>query len=104
MAKFDQGGGCPCGLYRECEEGCAYDPDMVLEIPRVQSLAEKVLAARNTLVQAAKKARLSQIAFEQSAEAGETEKFLSLEKAVAKAFAEVTAATDALIALEDQKL
>lgn len=23
MAKFDQGGGCPCGLYRECEPGCA---------------------------------------------------------------------------------
>ena len=22
MAKFDQGGGCPCGLYRECEPNC----------------------------------------------------------------------------------
>ena len=24
MAKFDQGGGCPCGLYRECEPNCEY--------------------------------------------------------------------------------
>lgn len=22
MAKYDHGGGCPCGLYRECDEGC----------------------------------------------------------------------------------
>lgn len=22
MAKYDHGGGCPCGLYRECEPGC----------------------------------------------------------------------------------
>ena len=22
MAKFDQGGGCPCGRYRECEPKC----------------------------------------------------------------------------------
>lgn len=24
MAKFDFGGGCPCGLYRECLPGCEY--------------------------------------------------------------------------------
>lgn len=24
MAKYDYGGGCPCGLYRECERGCAH--------------------------------------------------------------------------------
>lgn len=24
MAKFDYGGGCPCGLYRECDIGCEY--------------------------------------------------------------------------------
>ena len=22
MAKYDHGGGCPCGLYKECDEGC----------------------------------------------------------------------------------
>lgn len=22
MAKYDQGGGCPCGLYKECDPGC----------------------------------------------------------------------------------
>lgn len=27
MAKYDQGGGCPCGLYRECEPGCISDPN-----------------------------------------------------------------------------
>lgn len=26
MAKFDQGGGCPCGLYRECEPRCEHAP------------------------------------------------------------------------------
>lgn len=25
MAKFDQGGGCPCGLYRECEPNCEWN-------------------------------------------------------------------------------
>lgn len=24
MAKFDQGGGCPCGLYRECDPDCEH--------------------------------------------------------------------------------
>ncbi len=24
MAKYDQGAGCPCGLYRECEPNCEY--------------------------------------------------------------------------------
>lgn len=24
MAKYDQGGGCPCGLYKECISGCEY--------------------------------------------------------------------------------
>ena len=24
MAKYDYGGGCPCGLYRECPEHCDY--------------------------------------------------------------------------------
>lgn len=24
MAKYDYGGGCPCGLYRECEPNCEY--------------------------------------------------------------------------------
>ena len=22
MAKYDHGGGCPCGLYKECDEAC----------------------------------------------------------------------------------
>lgn len=26
MAKFDQGGGCPCGLYRECPVDCEHNP------------------------------------------------------------------------------
>jgi hypothetical protein len=24
LAKYDYGGGCPCGLYRECEPNCEY--------------------------------------------------------------------------------
>ena len=24
MAAFDYGGGCPCGLYRQCDEGCEH--------------------------------------------------------------------------------
>ena len=24
MAKYDYGGGCPCGLYKECEPNCEY--------------------------------------------------------------------------------
>lgn len=24
MAKYDHGGGCPCGLYRECDPGCVH--------------------------------------------------------------------------------
>lgn len=24
MAKYDYGGGCPCGLYKECEPQCEY--------------------------------------------------------------------------------
>lgn len=24
MAKYDYGGGCPCGLQKECEPGCEY--------------------------------------------------------------------------------
>ena len=27
MAKYDQGAGCPCGLYRECEPGCEHHAD-----------------------------------------------------------------------------
>ena len=27
MAKFDQGGGCPCGLYRECEPNCEHNKE-----------------------------------------------------------------------------
>ena len=23
MAKYDHGGGCPCGLYKECTQGCS---------------------------------------------------------------------------------
>lgn len=26
LAKFDHGGGCPCGLYRECEPNCEHNP------------------------------------------------------------------------------
>lgn len=26
VAKFDHGGGCPCGLYRECLSGCEWNP------------------------------------------------------------------------------
>lgn len=38
MAKFDHGGGCPCGLHRECHKGCEHHPDskkVVLIDPRV---------------------------------------------------------------------
>lgn len=31
MAKFDQGGGCPCGLYRECEPNCEH------KIPKIKT-------------------------------------------------------------------
>lgn len=34
MAQHDHMTGCPCGLYRECEPGCAYDPDRELEAPK----------------------------------------------------------------------
>lgn len=26
MASYDHGGGCPCGLYKECDEGCEHAP------------------------------------------------------------------------------
>ena len=29
MAKYDQGGGCPCGLYSECIPGCEYAPKVI---------------------------------------------------------------------------
>lgn len=33
MANYDYGGGCPCGLYRECPPGCVnYTPDTDADI------------------------------------------------------------------------
>ncbi len=33
MAKYDHGGGCPCGLYRECPPSCSnYTPDKDADI------------------------------------------------------------------------
>lgn len=33
MAKYDYGGGCPCGLYRECPPSCSnYAPDKDADI------------------------------------------------------------------------
>ena len=32
MAKYDHGGGCGCGLYRECIPGCEYAPIKIKKI------------------------------------------------------------------------
>jgi hypothetical protein len=34
MARYDHGGGCPCGLYKECEPGCEHYPGKDTELPR----------------------------------------------------------------------
>jgi hypothetical protein len=51
MAKYDQGGGCPCGLYRECELNCEHHPDK--EKARMaaleQKLREKEVGARSLI-------------------------------------------------------
>ena len=31
MAKYDYGGGCPCGLFKECEPDCIDNPQKTLE-------------------------------------------------------------------------
>ena len=31
MAKYDQGGGCPCGLYSECLPGCEHAPIKIIK-------------------------------------------------------------------------
>lgn len=36
MAKYDYGGGCPCGLYRECIPQCEYH-DSNMEAARLQA-------------------------------------------------------------------
>jgi len=49
MAKYDHGGGCPCGLYRECYKGCEEHPEtkkVVVIDPRV-SFEQAFAAARN---------------------------------------------------------
>lgn len=35
MAKYDQGGGCPCGLYRECIPQCPHAPVFYIKEPKV---------------------------------------------------------------------
>ncbi len=34
MAKYDFGGGCPCGLYKECPKDCYEDRDNVAKRAR----------------------------------------------------------------------
>lgn len=45
MAAFDQGGGCPCGLHKECIPGCNYKnhatPLILQEHFRVNSITQK---------------------------------------------------------------
>ncbi len=45
MAKFDYGGGCPCGLYRECPPGCINAPIKIIE--KVYIKEEKVMSKEN---------------------------------------------------------
>lgn len=35
MAKYDQGGGCACGLYKECEPNCIYSKPYTDEEMRI---------------------------------------------------------------------
>ena len=37
MAWYDHGGGCPCGLYKECDEACEHHPDNKLASSRASS-------------------------------------------------------------------
>ena len=101
MAKFDQGGGCPCGLYRECEPGCAYDPDMVLLAENAKARASALQSAREAVVEAAVAERRAEIAFVAAAESerGATAgQLLVCEEATSA----LRAATDRLIELENQ--
>jgi hypothetical protein len=44
MAKYDYGGGCPCGLFRECESGCSNYRvlDQKYSIPTVKKKEKKM--------------------------------------------------------------
>ena len=48
MAKYDYGGGCSCGLYRECYKGCEHHPDTkkVVVIDSRVSFEDAFIAAR----------------------------------------------------------
>ena len=41
MAKYDHGGGCPCGLYAECGQDCEMHPGNCL---RTQSASGALMA------------------------------------------------------------
>lgn len=103
MAKFDQGGGCPCGLYRECEPGCAYDPDMVLLAENAKAHASALSAARDAVVEAAKRWGGLEKAFWGAPNDTPSAMLMALNRDLASAETELEAATDALIALEEQK-
>ena len=36
MAKYDHGGGCPCGLYKECDHGCTEYKPSPAELARLK--------------------------------------------------------------------
>jgi hypothetical protein len=48
MAKFDHGGGCSCGLYRECYKGCEHHPltKKVVQIDSRVTFEQAFLTAR----------------------------------------------------------
>ena len=43
MAAYDHGGGCPCGLYKECDPGCREYKDRDFD-----EIMEKIVAERRT--------------------------------------------------------
>lgn len=49
MAKYDHGGGCPCGLYRECDPGCreydAFQARQPKEFPNLYDMPIDVKSA-----------------------------------------------------------
>ena len=56
MANYDYGGGCPCGLYRECPPNCSnYTPDKVTAMIMVSVLERKII----TLVDEKLKTKIS---------------------------------------------
>jgi len=49
MAKYDHGGGCPCGLYEECLPGCRCHPDYIDPAIEENACAERYKFIRSRL-------------------------------------------------------